>query len=225
MLRPKRPLQAGGRRHSLSSERITAFSDGVFAIAATLLTFTIKLPFHRNLPAGKVLDLLLQERDQLISYALGFVVIGLFWVGHYHVFHFIRHSTSTLIWLNIAFLMCVSLMPLLTTMLTDYGYAQPTIAVYAASVALPGLLLAGIWRYAVHRRLVDEDLDPHLIRYFMIRTLMTPVVFLLSIGVSFWSVFMARNFWWLALIGFLIQARVYRKQEAETERLEMDEQA
>ena len=225
MLRPKRPPQTGRRRHSLSSERITTFSDGVFAIAATLLTFTIKLPFHRHLPAGKVLDLLFQERDQLVSYALGFVVIGLFWVGHYHVFHFIRRSTSMLIWLNIAFLMCVSLMPLLTTMLTDYGYAQSAVAIYAASVALPGLILAGIWQYAVHQDLVDEDLDPNLMRYFTVRTLLTPVIFLLSIGVSFWSVFVARNFWWLALLGFLIQARVYRKQEAEAEHLEIEEQA
>ena len=130
-----------------------------------------------------------------------------------------------LIWLNIAFLMCVSLMPLLTTMLTDYGYAQSAVAIYAASVALPGLILAGIWQYAVHQDLVDEDLDPNLMRYFTVRTLLTPVIFLLSIGVSFWSVFVARNFWWLALLGFLIQARVYRKQEAEAERLELEEQA
>src|SRR5260370_42083933 len=95
---------AGG----LSKNRVETLVDGVFAIAMTLLIFNIKVP---ELPGGgKDPDLnrrLLALWPQFTSYAITFVMLAIYWVGHHNQFHFIRRVDRSLLWLNILFLMTI----------------------------------------------------------------------------------------------------------------------
>src|SRR5262245_56627214 len=96
----------------LSKGRMEALTDGIFAIAMTLLVPEVKVP---DLPKTvSTNDLLLKIRDQapaFISFIISFLYCGLLWLWHHLAMHFVRHLQLALVWLNVFFLMSVSLMP------------------------------------------------------------------------------------------------------------------
>jgi TMEM175 potassium channel family protein len=87
----------------LSTTRIAAFTDSVFAFAATLLVLNIKIP--EVLPTQLTTELprqVLHLWPQLLSYMMSFVIVGIYWVAHHVMFHHIKRSDRVLLWLNIA---------------------------------------------------------------------------------------------------------------------------
>lgn len=189
-------------------ERINALSDGVFAIAITLLVLNIEVPsdiptnfVSQDLP-GRLAALV----PDLLSYAVSFLVIGSYWMAHRAIFQGIRALDRGLIWLNILFLMFVAFLPFPTALLDEYPSYQLPVALYAGSLAVARLPLTAIWWYATHnRRLIHEHLDARTVRLHRIRGLGIPLVFMLSISISFVST-TAAIFSWVLLfvIDFVI---------------------
>lgn len=195
-------------------ERIIFFSDAIFAIAMTLLVIDIKVPEigTAGAPAAEELTRRLVElTPKFLSYVISFLVIGLYWIAHHRDFRLIKRYDANLIMINLLFLLCIAFLPFPTALFGDYGDQQVALIFYAVSLAITGLLLAGLWLYATSgRRLVDKDLDSRLIAYITLRTLLTPLVFLLSIAISFWNLRIAEYSW--VLIAFIrpVLRRVYR---------------
>jgi uncharacterized membrane protein len=181
--------------------RLINLSDGVFAIAITLLVLDIRVPaIPEDLVATELPGELLALWPKYLGYLLSFFGIGIFWNIHHSIFRSIRVYDRGLIWLNLLFLMFVAFLPFPTSLLGEYGDHQLPVAVYAGTLAISRLLLTAIYWYAAGgNRLVDEAQDPATVRFFLIRGLTIPLIFLLSIGVSFFSVSVA-IFSWLVLI-------------------------
>ena len=110
-------------------------------------------------------------------------------MGHQVMFRAIEDYDRGLFWLNSLFLMCIAFLPFPTSLLGEYGDQQLVVAIYAGSLAVARPLLIAAWRYATNRRrLVADDLDWGMIRAYRIRGLAVPLVLLISIVVSFFSV-------------------------------------
>jgi uncharacterized membrane protein len=194
-------------------DRIVTFSDGVFAIAITLLVLNIETPeISANLVAeelpGRLLDLL----PKFLSYVISFLVILTYWIVHHSIFSAIRGYDRKLIWLNSLFLMCVAFLPFPASLFGEYGEQPLVVAIYAGSLAITRLLLTAVWWYASSgRRLVDRDLDANMIKAYRIRGLTIPLIFLLSIFISFFSVSAALYSWVLLMVVDFVLFRLLRR--------------
>ena len=176
------PSQQGAK--NLGFERLIFFSDAVFAIAITLLVLDIQLP--ANLKPTDVPGALFRVIPQIAAYILSFFVIGAYWLAHHRFYQHIVRFDSRLLWLNLLLLLFVAFIPFPTRAVAEYGNTQAVVIVYAATIALTGLvMLANWWYVAGGHRLVEPDLDPDLITWIYLRHLLFPLLFLVSIGVSF----------------------------------------
>jgi len=185
------------------NERIGAFSDGVFAIAITLLVLELKVPEHA--PPGGLVQVLPDMLPKIIGHVISFAVLGLYWVAHHNMFMHIKRHDRILLWLNILFLLFVASMPFLAGLLAAYGDDQFAVIAYAMTLVLAGLVLDLIWAYATHeRRLVDSGLDAHLVAVVHRRVLMAPVIYLLAIGVSFFSLVAAQLVFVLVILVYVV---------------------
>jgi uncharacterized membrane protein len=178
-------------------DRMVFFSEAVFAIAITILVLDIRLPdvlSPAELPA-RVLAL----SPKYLSYVISFLVLAVYWQAHHRVFRPIRGYDGTLVWLNFLFLMAVAFLPFPTSLLGEYSGEQVSVVIYAANAAVASLLLSAIsWYAAKGHRLVPPELDEEEGRLRRLQGLAVPVVFLLSIGISFFSP-MAAMYSWLLL--------------------------
>src|SRR6266487_2888595 len=102
----------------LNTNRIEAFSDGVFAVAITLLVLNLQVPQLAS--ANELVPKLSELWPKLLSYALSFVIVGIYWVAHHNTFHYIKQSDRNLLWLNILLLMCIVFLPFPTALLGQY---------------------------------------------------------------------------------------------------------
>ena len=145
--------------------RLEAFSDGVIAVAITLLILDVHVP---NVQTG-LLQALLNQWPTYLGYVTSFLVITIFWANHHNMFRYIQQVDYTLLVINAFFLMCIAFIPFATAVLTKYITSpteQHTAAiVYGATLLLNGILFNSIWWYAVwKRRLVRRDLDAPTVR-------------------------------------------------------------
>jgi uncharacterized membrane protein len=182
-------------------DRIVNLSDGVFAIAITLLVLDIHVP---GIPENRIVSelpvALLALWPKYLGYILSFVGISTFWTIHHSIFRPIRAYDRGLLYLNFLFLMLVAFLPFPTSLLGEYGNHQLPVAIYAGTLATGRLLLTAIhWYSTRNRHLVDEPQDPRMVQFFLIRGLIIPVIFLLSIAISFFSVSAAIWMWFIML--------------------------
>ena len=186
MIRLRRSQAVAG----LTTERISAFSDGVFSIAITLLVLNLRIPTISSnvLPSevpGELLNQLGKQWPSLLSYILSFVIVGIYWIAHHNMFHYIKRSNRPFLWINILLLMCVAFIPFPAGLLGQYPTQPISVRIYASSLILTNLMLSLLWWYATsNHRLVDQDIDPHFVRTVNRRNMTAPVVYLVSIGLS-----------------------------------------
>src|SRR3712207_6755139 len=142
----------------LSTGRLEAFSDGVFAIAITLLVLEI------SIPAGSEDDLLgalLNQWPSYLAYAVSFATIGAVWLAHSVMTEYLRQVDPVFVRLNLLLLMTVSLLPFPTRLLAAHigqtGPERVAATVYGLTLLASVTLLAALWRYAVRRRLVHPE--------------------------------------------------------------------
>ena len=183
-------------------DRIVNLSDGVFAIAITLLVLDIRVPdIPENMVASELPAELLSLWPKYLGYLLSFVGISTFWMIHHSIFRPIKAYDRVLLYLNFMFLMVVAFLPFPTSLLGEYGDRQLPVAIYAATLAVGRLLLTALHWYSTRDdRLLDEPQDPATVRFFLVRGLTIPAIFLLSIVVSFLSVSVAICTWLVMLV-------------------------
>jgi uncharacterized membrane protein len=182
-------------------DRIVNLSDGVFAIAITLLVLDIRAPdIPEDLVSSQLPAALLSLWPDYLGYFLSFVGISAFWLIHHSMFRPIRSYDRNLLYLNFLVLMVVAFVPFPTSLLGEYGDHQLPVAIYAATLAVGRLLLTAIHWYSTRNdRLLDEPQDPATVRFFLRRGLTIPAIFLLSIAISFFSVSVAICLWFVML--------------------------
>jgi len=137
--------QIAGQR----TTRIETICDGVFAIAMTLLVLDIKVPIANKMGSEKELTkIFLTLVPKLLSYFLSFITLGIYWAAHSTQFHFIEKSNRHLNWINLFFLLFVSIIPFTTAFLSEYITFKFAIFIYWLNIILLGLILSLHWSYA-----------------------------------------------------------------------------
>ena len=133
----------------MRTARLEAFSDGVFAIAITLLVLEVPVP---EAESGRLAEALLHQWPSYASYVVSFLIIGIIWVNHRAMFEQIRRIDRMVLFLNLLLLLCVAFVPFPTGLLADYihaGHDQGVAAlVYSGTMTAMGFAFSSIWIYA-----------------------------------------------------------------------------
>lgn len=178
------------RDASLDNERDTgrleAFSDGVIAVAITLLILDIRVPpFDAKIP---LLPALLNGGITFLGYVTSFTIIGLFWANHHYMFKYIRRTDHFLLLLNTLALMCLVFIPFTTALLVahfDDGYATSAAMVYSTSLLLTSILYNIVWWYAsTHPHLLDSGLTSQVVQQMTRRYFVSIPLYLVTLLVS-----------------------------------------
>jgi uncharacterized membrane protein len=193
-------------------DRLTAFSDGVFAIAITLLVLSIDVPDVSDDHLGQALQDLV---PQLLTYALSFVVIGRYWIAHHKTFRSLRRADTTLLWINLALLGFVALLPFPTEILSRYGDTSLGTVVYAAALVAVGSFACLLQWYVDHAGLATP-LGAQLLRERLVGGLVVVVVFAVSIPIAFASPAWAKLCWLLMIPLGVIRRRWFPTGRQDT---------
>lgn len=171
--------------------RIVAFSDGVFAIAITLLV--LNLSIKTGLPKDKVADALWEQRENFVAFVISFAVIGRFWLIHHRFFGEVHSFDGRLITLNLLYLGSIVLIPFSSEVLGKYGGQTPAVVLYSANLALVVLIGLLMNDSARRRGLTSIDEDAH--REGLTRSAYVAGVFALSIPLAFMAPSVAPYLW------------------------------
>lgn len=181
-------------RRGEGTDRLQAFSDGVFAIALTLLVLDLQLPQDAD---GDLLGALLGLWPQFFAFVLSFVIIAINWHSHHAKFRAISQFDTRLIWLNFLVLFIVAFVPFPTSVLSEHPEA-PAVVLYAATVAALSLAQLVLWLYAYRAGLVKPEVDAEISAYVVLHIIPTPIVFLGSIPIALFDA-RAAMWTWFAL--------------------------
>jgi len=190
-------------RRGLRTGRLEAFSDGVFAIAITLLVLDIALP------AGASKHLLRSVGDlwpSYVAYVASFSTIGAMWLGHNAITEYLDRADGTFVRLNLLLLLFVAFLPFPTRLFAEYiskdSVERVAVTFYGATLVLTSTLLLVLWRYAVRRQLVRPDTGDEEIQLLTQR--LTP-------GLGGYAVLIVAGLFYpiIAVIGYLAIAIYY----------------
>lgn len=167
-----------------------AFSDGVFAVAITLLVLDIHVPAYKDLPQnGGLLAALLAQWPMLLAYVTSFATILIMWMNHHRLFEQIGRKDHGLLLLNGLLLMTVTLVPFPTALLAEYiehPGAKTAAAVYAGVNFLMALFFNLLWRHAsVNGRLLAEDYDTHRVKRITVQYQYGPILYAVIFALAF----------------------------------------
>ena len=154
-----------------TTTRLEAFSDGVFAIAITLLVLEIRLPPEAEIEhAGGLARTLLGLWPSYAGYAVSFVTVGIMWINHHAMFEYIRRADRRLMLCHIPFLMAISFVPFPTAVMAEHlphpGWDRNVAAAfYCGSFTLTALFYNLLWRNASRqRRLIRTHVSDERVR-------------------------------------------------------------
>jgi len=130
-------------------QRLEAISDGVFAIALTLLVLDLRVPLGKSIKSeSDLFTAFCQLTPKFLSYFLSFMTLGIFWTGHAAQYTFIEKSDRHLNWINLFFLLFISILPFTTAFLSEYIEFKFAVGVYWLNIFALGLLILLHWNYA-----------------------------------------------------------------------------
>jgi uncharacterized membrane protein len=179
--------------HPNETQRIEAFSDGVFAIAITLLIIEIGVP---HVSGAESLSKALGDLwPDYFAYVLSFVMIGIYWANHHSFFRLFVRTDHFFLILNVVFLMAIAFLPFPTAVLGEYlddsAQRDTAVRLYALGLLLPAFGWLVVWLYANARGIVDERLVPSYARFLTMQYLLSNVLYAGALAVSFLNAWVA----------------------------------
>jgi TMEM175 potassium channel family protein len=189
------PIAGGRARHRDEAEvefnRIVAFSDGVFAIAITLLVLGLTVPPHLS----DLRRALLNNKDDFIAYAISFAVLGRYWLAHHRFFSALERFDGRLMTLNLVYLACIALVPFTSQVLGDYSGKTEAVVLYAINMIAVSSTFYAQLAYSSRTGLMRPEAQPFERRSAAPVNLVVAGVFALSIPVAFVSPLAATLMW------------------------------
>ena len=185
MTRPETPPDTNG------TQRIEAFSDGIFAIAITLLILEIHVPHTRDGgPVPSLAASLAHLGPAYFAYIFSFVMIGIYWANHHYLFRLFQRTDHVFNLLNVLFLMCISFLPFPTAVLSEYFTNTPNhgsaVSFYMLGLLLPAGAWSLLWFYgSAGYRLIDTRLDPPFVAFLSRQYALSPLFYFASFVLSF----------------------------------------
>jgi len=145
-------------------ERLAALSDGIFAVAMTLLVLDLHIPSAAQVHSERELAAALCAMGpQWLTYGMSFLTLGIFWAGQQTQLNHIGEGTRDLTWIHLGFLFSITLMPLSTRLLAEFIEYRLALGLYWLNIFVPGAMLYWSWAYATHAELIKPD-TPEAVR-------------------------------------------------------------
>jgi uncharacterized membrane protein len=150
----------------VTTNRLEAFSDGVISIIITIMVLQFRLPdlSHADSSSWQIIHHLKGQLPYLMSYAFSFMIIGISWTNHHHMFHLLKHADIKVLWLNFALLFFLSLIPFTTAIVSANPQLEVSVSLYAAVLVCNSGCFFLMRHYTLRRHLVHEDKDAELTR-------------------------------------------------------------
>lgn len=186
-----------------SLTRLAALTDGVFAIVLTLLVFNLHTPVvtvvHQQKPLwepgafgeAELWHALRQVAPSMLTYLMSFLTLGMFYVGCQTLFNHLRGSDRHLTWLQLTFLLGVSLLPFTTALLAEFITYRLALGIYWLNLVLLGLLLVASIRYARRADLLDTSETPEIQKAFERRIIIPQVLYAVSFGLCVFNTYVS----------------------------------
>jgi uncharacterized membrane protein len=207
----------------VSLERLAALSDGIFAVAMTLLVLglSVRVNGALNHPARPlwapgalrseraVWDVLRPLGPHLLTYLMSFLTLGIFWVGQQTQLNHFSRSDRDLTWIHLAFLLGVALMPFSTMLLADYITYRLAVAVYWLNIVLLGALLYAGMRYAKRAGLIKADVAAEMTAASERRIIAYQALYAFGALLSVFSTYLSIGFIVLVQLNAAIAPRVW----------------
>ena len=176
-----------------SVERLAALSDGVFAVAMTLLVLDLHAPAAEAIHSERdLLHALAPLAPRLLVYLLSFMTLGVFWVGQQVQLSHLARSTRDLTWTHLVFLVAVSLMPFSTALMAEFIGFRVALLIYWLNILLFGALLFASWRCAIASAVLKPGLPRGTViavqRRIVIAQALYAVGALLCVFDTYWSI-------------------------------------
>jgi uncharacterized membrane protein len=197
------PRERPARRreeNQVEFSRIVAFSDGVFAIAITLLVLNLGVPEH--VKGNDLWQALWEQRQDLFAYGVSFAVIGRFWIVHHRFFSQVTGFDGRLLTLNLFYLAWIVLIPFSSRVLGDHGGDTAAVVLYAANLA--GAVLVGMLMFSDARRAGLLQTSEEEAKEFRRRSIVISTVFLASIPLAMIDGHAAQFIWLVLFFAPLI---------------------
>src|ERR1700732_5330396 len=183
----------------MGKSRLEAFSDGVIAIIITIMVLELKVPHEPSLDALRPLV------PVLLSYALSFLYVGIYWNNHHHLLHAAHRVSGGILWANLHLLFWLSLIPFTTAWMDENHYAPAPTALYGvvllmaaiAYLILPRLIIASQGADSILKAAVGSDWKGRL----------SPLGYLLAIVLAPWSFWLPQALYVVAALVWLIPDR------------------
>jgi uncharacterized membrane protein len=192
-----------------NTKRIENLADGIFAISMTLLVLNLSFPLVHG-GTESLLKMLASQTTDFLSYGLSFILLAIFWIMHHQQFHYIQHTDSKHLWINVFILMFVALVPFSTSLIGDYDMNMIAHVFFSSNILIIGFLFLINWVYATDKyRLVRHDLDRQIIVNTVWYISVIPIVSLAALIVSLFSPF--GSVWLFILIPIIQFLKPFRK--------------
>jgi uncharacterized membrane protein len=198
---------------TISTARLISFSDGVFAIAVTLLVFNLKVPVipktnaHMILP-GMIRDML----PHFATYVYTFLLIALYWTFNHRILNLVTHVDNTFIWMNICYLLMISFIPFPSALFGSYPDELFSFIFYICSMIMVSLLSMLMLGYASYDyRLVNKDLPIATVKYLFFRHFTSIIVFLTAIPLAFYHLRWAQYYLFILFPIHRFTKKYFRK--------------
>ena len=196
----------------MPKNRLEAFADGIFAIAATLLT--LNLAATEGHPLGHELLIIW---PQYAAYAISFVTIGIIWINHHTVMHQIAHVDRTFLTLSVLFLAVIAFIPFPTRLLAQHiqdDSAQAAALLYGSTLTLTAVFFNVIWRYAAWgRRLLRQDAEEKAVQGISRSYALGPPIYLAATVVAFKSPVASAALFGVLAIFYTLESSIFAGRE------------
>lgn len=192
-----------------SIERLAAISDGIFAVAMTLLVLDLRNPAHELIHSEQdFLHALLALFPQFDTYLMSFLTLTIFWNGQQAQLDLFARTNRHLTWIHMAFLFAVSIMPFSTRLLAEFINYRSALLCYWGNVFLLGCVLYWSWKYAARADLVKQGTPPEICKAVLRRIVGAQVLYAIGAALCVVNTYASIAFIVLVQINFAVAPRI-----------------
>jgi uncharacterized membrane protein len=196
----------------MNLNRFEAFSDGVFAIAMTLLVIEIKVPDLSQATASTAINALIHTAPHILSYITSFLVIGVLWLNHHALFHLLKRVDRIVLTINLVLLMCIAFIPFPTALIGEYGKLQPIVMFYGLTLSLTGIVYNALWFYVVRQYLWSHpQVDRRFVYQASLWSIGYPIFYLIASLLSLSNTTLSTSLYVLIPLFYLFPSVIDRQ--------------
>ncbi len=192
-----------------SVERLAAISDGIFAVAMTLLVLDLRNPSHELIHSERdFLHALWTMFPQFITYLMSFLTLAIFWNGQQAQLNVFARTNRHLTWIHMGFLFAVSIMPFSTRQLADFIEYRSALLCYWGNVLILGSVLYWSWRYASHAGLIKDKTPADICKAVVRRILGAQVLYAIGAALCVVNTYVSIGVIVLVQLNFAVAPRI-----------------